>query len=129
MKLFAYILLIYFSIGALLPRCDFSQLAQMDDLLRHYELHQVEAAQMNIQFTFWDFLALHFVTGEDHNHEQGNEHDQLPFQSFSTSLTLFLENPILPTENVSCFPQVKTSFLDLLADQGVLRFTFHPPTL
>lgn len=90
MKVVAYIMLFYFTLGALLPKSDFSQLLKVNDLLEHYALHQQEAEAVGEVCVFTEFLYLHFVSNDDHQHDQQDEHEQLPLQSLSSSILLCL---------------------------------------
>lgn len=90
MKGIAYILLLYFSLGALMPKTDFGQLMKFSDLLEHYQLHQEEAALIGESISFSTFLYLHFINGDEHQHEQENEHDKLPFQNSLSSFSFYL---------------------------------------
>lgn len=89
MKIIHYILLFHFSIGALLPKCDFDQFAKLDDLMRHYALHQQDAKQKNQTISFWDFLYLHFFSGEPHEHDDSDDHEHLPLKAISSNTILF----------------------------------------
>lgn len=91
MKVLNYILLTYFSIGALIPRSDFSQMGLLDDLLKHYELHQSEAQNMGSRISFMQFLYDHFISGVEHQHPNENEHHNLPLYSISSGMILFFE--------------------------------------
>jgi len=125
----AYILLVYFSLGALMPKTDFSQFARFGDLLEHYQLHQEEASLVGESISFSAFLYLHFVDGDEHQHEQESEHNNLPFQNNLSSLSLYLISseaniPFSPSPIVVSLPHY-TSFYskDIHAD------IFHPPSL
>ncbi len=84
------IMVIYFSIGALIPNCDFSQLLKVKELVSHYNLHQQEAIMNNEMMSFTDFLVIHFVDIDDHQHEDHNEHEKLPFQQLNSSISSYV---------------------------------------
>ncbi|MFT4762423.1 MAG: hypothetical protein ACI9XO_002999 [Paraglaciecola sp.] len=81
MKYFAHILLLYFSLGPYLPKGDFNQLLKFNDLQAHSVLHQSEAIAAGQTISFSDFLYLHFVDGDEHQHENEDDHERLPFHN------------------------------------------------
>lgn len=95
MKILNYILLLYFSFGACIPKSDFSQVAQFNDVLEHYELHQKEE-----RVSFSEFLYIHFIEGDEHQHSDPSEHEKLPFKYVSDII-------------YSLFFELKTSSLDV----------------
>lgn len=92
MKITALILASYMFIGSLIPNSDFSQLARIPDMVKHYELHQEEIANLDVEFSFWEFLIIHFISPNDHEHDGDDEHKNCPFQSFCFSITFVFSN-------------------------------------
>jgi hypothetical protein len=92
MKSIAYLMIFYFSLGALIPKGDFSQLLKINELLEHYSLHQQEASVIGEECSFLGFMYLHFVSSDEHQHHSQDEHEQLPLYSLSTSILLYCED-------------------------------------
>ena len=129
MKLIVYILLIQFTIGSLMPRCDFSQLARVSYLIEHYELHKKEAELLGQTMSFGDFFYLHFISCEEHSHETGETHENLPFKEITSSIVLDLSQIDLSI-SFEPFQNFSQNFdLKLLADRIDVTNIFHPPSL
>ena len=77
-------------VGSMIPNSDFSQLTRIPDMLEHYELHLEEIGDLDIEFTFWEFVKIHFITPDDHEHDDNDEHQNCPFQSFCSPLNFVL---------------------------------------
>jgi len=90
MKISAFILLFYFIIGACIPQGDFSQLLKLNNLMKHYELHQEEARAIGKTVSFSSFLYIHFIDSDEHQHDGEEDHESLPFQNISSSTTFYL---------------------------------------
>jgi hypothetical protein len=86
----ALFLALYFALGSLLPRSDFSQLWKLDDLLSHYQMHQGEQH-------FGSFIWEHLTDPNGHEHsDNGTEHQHLPLQSLGDGLShLVLAQPLI----------------------------------
>lgn len=123
-----YVLFVYFSIGACIPQCDFSQIGQLDDLLEHYDLHQDEALKLGSEISFAEFLYIHFIEGDEHHHPNDSEHHNLPLNSISCEMILFFKQA----------GDISKSFFTLIQKRGIafnLSFylnpfvnqIFHPP--
>jgi len=125
-----YILLIYFSIGACIPNCDFSQIGQLNDLLEHYELHQTEALELGIELSFTEFLYIHFIEGDEHQHQNENNHRNLPLYSISSGIMLFF-NQLIDTRNfiVQVMGKRKIIYLDTFYINPFINRIFHPPAM
>lgn len=129
MKLTAYIMIFYFTLGACIPKCDFSQLLKINDLMEHYELHQKEAIALGKTVNFSEFLLLHFFNAEQHEHDSENSHDNLPLQNFTTSIVLCITTPqLFPTS----FNQIIERSLPNFHSHYIKTITFdifHPPKI
>ena len=125
----AYIMLFYFTLGALIPRCDFSQLLKITDLLEHYALHQQEAEAMGEACSFTEFLYLHFVSSDDHQHNQQNEHEQLPLQNLSSSILLYLTDISVITHWLIPYNETSLPAYKVALQPAVITDIFRPPTL
>ena len=88
MKFFNHTFILLISLGALIPRSDFSQLTKVKELAEHYELHKSEALENGQTIKFIEFVFLHFVEGDDHDHED-SDHEDLPFKQFVSCISLF----------------------------------------
>lgn len=128
MKFITYILLIYYSLGALIPKSDFSQITQIDDLIRHYQLHQAEAKLMNQELSFWDFLYMHFITEAEHQHDNPSEHENLPLKKISTSNILFCLDALgLEKDLPQYFTQSFSIFKGYFLAKEFIFSIFQPP--
>lgn len=92
MKFLTLLLTINISLGACFPGFDMSQLVKMVNLMEHYELHQDEAEAIGETLSFLEFMVIHYVDFDNHEHEGEDNHDKLPFQSSSTSLILYCQS-------------------------------------
>ena len=129
MRFTALCMAVYFLIGACIPRCDFSQLMHIDDLVDHYQLHVVEAETAGGSITVSEFLYIHFISGEEHDHESPADHDQLPMQQFAQTMTMHTASldfhmgsseTTIVLDNI--FPGT-TTFISVEDSKGI----FHPP--
>lgn len=122
-------LTLYFAIGACMPRTDFSQLMYIDDLIEHYKLHKEEAFQIGETISFHSFLYLHFIEGDEHEHDQDSHHDNLPCKTISTSSTLIAFD-LTPVEGIleTTYPDQPEQLCGMLSE-GTVHDIFHPPVL
>lgn len=129
MKFLNYILIAYFSIGACIPRCDFSQMGQLNNLLEHYKLHQKEAIESGLSISFNEFLYIHFVEGDEHQHQNENEHQNLPLYSISGGILLFLDQVDYAINTVSTIIQEREiTFQIPFYINPFINQVFHPPS-
>lgn len=130
MKFLNYILIVYFSFGACIPKCDFSQIGQLDDLLEHFELHQQEARKSGLRISFREFLYIHFIEGDEHQHPNENEHQDLPLYSVSSSILLFLEQVDCVWNSIATIRQEREiAFQNSFYLNPFINQVFHPPCL
>lgn len=124
-----YILIIFFIIGACIPRHDFSQLTKINGLMQHYTVHQKEAQSLKQAVSFIDFIYLHYINCEEHQHDNTSEHENLPFQIVGSTMVLFasilgvdhFEHDLKWTQSLNIF---QNKFLE----KGFIHSIFHPPT-
>ena len=116
LKLLAQILAFYMFFGSLIPNSDFSQLTRVADMMEHFQLHQEEVVKLNVDFSFWEFLKIHFITPNDHEHDGNDDHQNCPFQSFCPSL-----NFVLSTDNTA-FAEAVSTFIQ---EDLIYNNTFH----
>lgn len=122
-------MIFYFSLGACIPKCDFSQLLKINDLMEHYGLHQKEAIALGKAVNFSEFLMLHFFNAEQHEHDDENSHDNLPLQNFTTSIILCITTP---QSLHSSFKQLIERTLPAFDSPYIKTITFdifHPPKI
>lgn len=86
------------------------------DAAEHFAVHQAEADTLGTTFTLLDFVMDHYLDPNNHQHEQGNEHDELPFTHTHSHSLDWAEINILP----SCISQAEEklssqSFITLLS--------------
>ena len=128
MKLFNYFLIIYFSFGACIPKSDFSQIGQLDELLDHYNLHKEEANQAGVEISFGEFLYMHFIQEENHKHPNDNDHQELPFFSVTGHTVLFMEHFEYSIKSLKVFVNKRgISQLDSFYLNPYINNIFHPP--
>lgn len=123
-KYIALFMAFYFMFGSLLPRTDFSQLWQLDELVEHYQMHKAEARPLM-------FLWAHLTNPDGHEHPgHSDEHQQLPLQSVGDGFSglidvVCIESPIFPPSWRSALalnPQV-------LVSADYFPRIFQPPVL
>ena len=128
MKIFSYILICYYSLGALIPKSDFSQITQLDDLMSHYALHQQEARLANQEMSFWNFLYIHFITGDEHQHEDSQQHENLPLKKISNAVFVFLDLHEASQEKLKHpHTTLVNSFYQKFFSKDFTYSIFHPP--
>ena len=116
-------------IGSLIPRSDFSQLMHISDLVGHYETHQKLAKQQNVDFDFLDFVKAHFLSSDNHQHENSEDQNH-SCQSIQVSVLLsFPDN--LNTFNDITFPSFtqKVIFSSEKYLSDFIEKIIHPPIL
>lgn len=128
MKQFAKILAVYILFCGLIPKTDLRQLSHLPDLIAHYQLHQLEAKIYCLDFSLMDFLVIHFINADDHQHEENDGHQDLPFHSFHAASTFFL----LSTNAAFSKARAPLNFVKIVYQssfhlKGFLRAVFHPP--
>lgn len=95
--------------------------------MEHYELHQLEAQALCETITFSEFLYLHFIEGDEHEHPNSQEHEQLPFQNIATTnfyvqaFSLAIPAPIINADSTS------NHFFYLAYLKDYHQVVFHPP--
>lgn len=130
LRIFAFILSIFFALGGMVPNSDFSQLTKIGFVLRHFSEHLQRAPQSD--FDFMDFVALHYFNADNHldNHKEEN-HGQLPMHSLSSHPLVWSCWPTQYSERYSAEPckgKVKFSFLNSTAE-GMVCPIFRPPSI
>ena len=127
MKLLVYILIFQFTAGALMPKTDFHQLSRWPSLLEHYNLHVAEAEELNLEFTVFDFIYLHYISPDNHVHDEPFDHSELPFKSISAMALICNEALVLDCKiSESKHPIEKWTFGDNLGKKYVFA-AFIPP--
>lgn len=104
-------------------------MSRLKDLVEHFELHQSEAALVDEEISFLDFLYEHYVQIQDHNHEDQNSHDQLPFSNVSPGQSFWMQAHFdyfrTPIKNLHF---TISNFVTRLSSQEFLRILFRPPS-
>ena len=129
LKFTSLILAFYMLIGGLIPNSDFSQLVRIPDMMEHFQLHQEELADSGLELSFWDFIKIHFISPNGHEHDGDEHHQNCPFQSFCSSTTFVF------TSFTTTLPEVVSSlFSNALAYQnafylkGFVNTETQPPS-
>ncbi len=111
-KPFALFFAAYFLLGGFLPRMDFSQLLYLADAVEHFHCHQLEMESEGEDFSWIDYLFLHFINPDTHQHQDHHEHDQLPLHQFAQGLQFVaavqytLGDHTFSTERSAILPEV-----------------------
>ena len=113
-------------LGSFLPQSDFSQLLKVSKLMEHYDFHLEQAAAEGQDFSFGEYLWIHFVQPDNHEHED-DSHQDLPLQTFSGSTSI----EIVATDFTLNLPppnQEETRFsTQSWVSQSSLRTILRPP--
>lgn len=127
-RILNYILILVFSTGAMIPHSDFSQLLKVSELMEHYKLHQEEDLLSGHESSFFEFFIEHIINEPMHTHDD-TSHDDLPFQQFSMSVVLFIEEmPDLNSLNAdNHFPKSMFNAVRNLVCNGYIVGVFQPP--
>ena len=113
--------------GAIIPKCDFSQLTKLDDLFLHYQVHQEEAKANNTAISLADFLYIHFVSGDEHEHNNSENHQKLPLQTISSGAVLYCHAPTLEN-TLPIFPsKVFHKIEETSIKKDIITALFRPP--
>ena len=72
-------------LGSLFPKLEVAELAKIPQLIEHYYEHR---QQEGTQFTFLDFLQMHYTA----EHGKANCHHNLPFFHISSGLSFILSD-------------------------------------
>lgn len=89
MKKFAWLFILQISFVALIPKADLSQLGLLSNLYQHFsEYHTNEDLEPGLE-ALLSFLAEHYGNTQ-HEHQDQDEHDQLPFKIFTSCGFLLL---------------------------------------
>lgn len=128
MKICVYLLIVQFSLGALMPRTDFGQLSSIAYLVDHYKLHLSEAKASGERFTAWDFIYNHYVSPDNHTHDTPVDHNKLPFKSVISSINFCKVSPEFSVEisniSESVCDQIRTNsttFIDRIHTKDLLQ--------
>ena len=130
MKAVAIFLAVYLFIGSLFPANDFSQLLQISHLLNHYENHQREMGKSTSDYSLFDFFVEHYISAGNHEHVNGNAHDNLPFQSLNSSINFHVAAHSFQLESNKIIPIIFNFFFfkNRFYLSGFLSKTIKPPS-
>ena len=129
MKIINYFLIVYFSLVALLPKCDLNQLTALDELYFHYVEHCNEAEELGIDFNLADFLYDHFVEIDEH-HSDNSKHENLPLKNITGSTSFFHQN-IDVDQGAYLQPHIDKaiSYVEQEIPHDYIQTIFHPPLI
>ena len=98
--------------------------------MEHYALHQAEADKMNQALSFTDFLYMHFIEGDDHEHSSGDEHQDLPLHTISSGMMMFMEQTT-EVHNIQkiCFQNDIITYQLSFNNNPFIKQIFHPPNI
>ncbi len=125
MKAISIFLGLIFFLGSLLPKFDFEELGQIDELYEHFNAH---VKQSKGTMSFEDFIVMHYA---DKNHDHDENHDQLPFHHHDCNLTITLA--LNPEISYSFKPlpidKLKTPFYQSVICPEYAGSIWQPPKL
>lgn len=93
-RIFSWFFTGYFLLGSISPNTDFAQLWHAAHAFRHFQLHQVEAAENGQLCTLWSFVRDHYINPESHHHNDTSDHGQLPVHHLHAGLDLILQQVV-----------------------------------
>lgn len=79
----------YFFLAGMMPFTDFSQLAQFPDAWKHYQEHKMEASINGEKVSLFAFFKDHYVNPDSHDHDDQDNHDNLPLNHCCPSIAVF----------------------------------------
>ena len=118
--------------GALIPHSDLSQLMKIKALSEHFQIHQLEARQNGVDFSFSDFIYEHFVTGDEHEHEESDHdshHEDLPCKQLSPGQTYLVSSFMSPIicQDVLSFNTHLLDYKSFFYEEDYLASVYQPP--
>ncbi len=123
MRISAFLMASYFLIGSFFPKTDFGQFMLLPELIEHYYLH-LENEHTDIGSFVYD----HLFQSEQHEHEEGANHNRLPLHSIGTFV---LSNFSIIYFQVNQPEGIGKRVLPPVANGSSLLFChsiFHPPS-
>lgn len=116
-------------IGSLIPKTDFSQLLHVSDMVEHYQLHKNSAVAQGQDFCLVEFVKGHVLPSESHEHDESDDHENLPCQSPHVSVLLFATDVKFDISDIS-FPTVlnEVSFQNNFYLTGFIKSLIQPPS-
>ena len=116
-------------IGSLIPKTDFSQLLHVSDMLEHYQLHKKNAVAQGQDFCLFEFVKAHVLASEKHDHDESDDHENMPCQSPHVSVLLFATDIKSNVSDIS-FPTVlnEVSFQHNFHLTGFIKSLIQPPS-
>ena len=129
MKITPLILAFYMLIGSFIPKTDFSQLLHVSDMMEHYQLHKKGAVAQGQDFCVVEFVKAHVLTSANHDHDESDDHENLPCQSPHVSVLLFATDIKFDISDIS-FPTVlnELSFQNNFYLTGFIKSFIQPPS-
>jgi hypothetical protein len=125
MRLLSLFFSVVIFLGSLLPRFDFKELSQLDELFTHFQEHLKEAKG---ELSFSEFMAMHYA---NKNHDQQENHDHLPFHNHECQLGALMV--LLPNLSCSCIVipviQAKQSFYKFVNYSRYTHSIWQPPKI
>lgn len=85
----AWFLLLQIGLTALIPRADLSQLGLISNLYTHFSVYHASENYPSKVMAFLGFITKHYGANQ-HEHQDEDEHDQLPFKDFTSSVFFLL---------------------------------------
>ena len=116
-------------IGSFIPKTDFSQLLHVSDMLEHYQLHKKTAVVQGQDFCVVEFIKAHILPAEEHDHDESEEHENMPCQSPHVSVLLFAIDIKSNVSDIS-FPTFfnELSFQNNFYLKGFIKSLIQPPS-
>jgi hypothetical protein len=90
-KAFSWFFTCYFILGSLAPNTDFAQFWHTAFAFEHFSKHQEEANQKGEFCSVWTFLKDHYLDPDNHVHEDGADHENLPIHHLHPGIDLAIQ--------------------------------------
>jgi len=127
MKIIAQLLAVYIFLGSLMPGMDFVQLAKVGTMLAHYNTHLAEAKLANESTSFFDYVKVHLIAPDGHEHSDFDHH-QLPYQSLTNTMLVVKLHDTIQFSSSDIEPYSERNFHYTTSSSLELKSTiFHPP--
>lgn len=122
-------MIFYLSLGACIPKTDFSQLLTVPEFLEHYQEHKADSLSKGEILGFWDYVQLHFLETDNHSHDDESSHDGLPLKTINCTTFSVPSDFDLPAFVNGIITIERTSFEPETTAFEFLSTILRPPIL
>lgn len=130
MRIIAVLLAFYIFLGSLLPGTDYGQFLHIGDLVKHVQVHRIEAAQLGQAFSWKQFVYDHFINPDHHEHSDQKDNHELPFHVIHGTVLAWVGEALDLTTNIE-LPRFydEKPYLNPFHLNGFQRSLKHPPAM